>query len=205
MDPRDTADVEEPQDPRVRRSRDKILAATWEQLADNGYEGLTIEGVARHAGVGKATVYRHWSSKAELVIDAADHLRSVEASPAEGTTVERLTRNYQSLARRLADPGWSRALPSLLDAAGRHERVAAMFTAFVEGRRRAPAAVLRHGIATGELPPDTDVDATVDQLAGPLFYRRFFTSRAISPDEVADLVERVLAHPPLTGAGAVRT
>lgn len=206
MDQHRTADSEGPQDPRVRRSRDKILAATWEQLAACGYEGLTIEGVARHAGVGKATVYRHWSSKAELVIDAAEHLRSVEASPTGGTTVERLTRTYQSLALRLADPGWSGALPSLLDAAGRHKGVAAMFTAFVEGRRRAPAAVVRDGIASGALPPDTDVDATVDQLAGPLFYRRFFTSRAIGPGEVADLVRRVLADPPRTDPGvAART
>jgi AcrR family transcriptional regulator len=185
-------------DPRVRRSRDKILAATWEQLAACGYEGLTIEGVARHAGVGKATVYRHWASKAELVIDAAHHLRSVEPAPAEGTTAERITRNYQSLARRLADPGWSGALPALLDAAGRHDRVAGLFVAFVHGRRRGPEAALRDGIAAGDLPADTDVDATLDELAGPLFYRRFFTSRGIAAAEVADLVRRVLADPPRT-------
>lgn len=190
-----------PLDPRVRRSRDKILTATWEQLAARGYEGLTIEGVARHAGVGKATVYRHWASKAELVIDAASHLRSAEPVGTGGTTAERLTATYEALARRLADPAWVRTLPSLLDAAGRHERVAGLFAAFLQGRRRAPEAALHDGIAAGDLPADTDVDATLDELAGPLFYRRLFTARRIGSAEVADLVRRVLADPPRTGVG----
>lgn len=183
-------------DPRVRRSRDKILAAVREELTDRGYEGLTIEGVAERAGVGKATIYRHWDDRAELVIDAAGHLRSSDDVPRHGTTAQRLIRLYESLAQRLWDPDWSRHVPSLLDAAGRDTRVATLFAAFIAGRRGPSLDALQDGVAAGEVPPDTDLDATIDQLAGPLFYRRFFSGRAVRAGEVADLVARVLADPP---------
>lgn len=195
MDADDAQDDASP-DPRVVRSRDKVLTAVRDQLAARGYEGLTIEGIADHAGVGKATIYRHWDSKAQLVVDAASHLRAAEPAPRGDTAVERLTRLYASLARRLWDPAWSRHLPSLLDAAGRDEQVATLFTAFVDGRRAPSAQVIRDGIAAGELPAGTDVDATIDQIAGPLFYRRFFSRRGVGDGEVADLVRRVLADPP---------
>ncbi|HSJ46421.1 MAG TPA: TetR/AcrR family transcriptional regulator [Euzebyales bacterium] len=188
---------EAPTDPRVVRSRDKVLTAVREQLAARGYDGLTIEGVADRAGVGKATIYRHWDSKAQLVVDAASHLRAAEAPPREGTVVERTTRLYESLAWRLWDPSWSRHLPSLLDAAGRDPQVAMLFTAFIDGRRAPTADVIRDGVARGELPEATDVDATIDQIAGPLFYRRYFSDRGVADGEVADLVRRVLADPPL--------
>lgn len=186
-----------PADPRVRRSRDKVLTAVRRQLADCGYEGLTIEGVAERAGVGKTTIYRHWRSRAELVVDAASHLRAADPAPQRGTAVERVTHLYESLARRLWDPAWSRHLPSLLDAAGRDAQMATLFAAFVDGRRAPTGRVIRDGIAAGELPSATDVDATIDQIAGPLFYRRYFTSRSLRAGEVADLVRRVLHDPPL--------
>jgi AcrR family transcriptional regulator len=195
--PSDDARARGSLDPRVARSRDKVLTAVREQLAARGYEGLTIEGIADHAGVGKATIYRHWDSKAHLVVDAASHLRAVEPAPRGGTVVERVTRLYQSLAHRLWDPGWSRHLPSLLDAADRDPQVATLFAAFIDGRRAPSAHLLHDGVAAGELPAATDVDATIDQIAGPLFYRRYFSRRGVSDGEVGDLVRRVLADPPL--------
>lgn len=195
MDSRGTARVST--DPRVARSRDKVLSAVRDLLAARGYEGLTIEGIAEHAGVGKATIYRHWDSRAQLVVDAASHLRASEPAPGGVTTAERLTRLYTSLARRLWDPTWSAHLPSLLDAAGRDPQVATLFTAFIDGRRAPSAQVIRDGVAAGELPAGTDVDATIDQIAGPLFYRRYFSRRRFAEGEVAALVARVLADPPL--------
>ena len=57
-------------DPRVERTRRVVLDATLDQLAEVGYGALTIEGVARSANVGKATIYRHWEGKLDLVSDA---------------------------------------------------------------------------------------------------------------------------------------
>jgi TetR/AcrR family transcriptional regulator, regulator of autoinduction and epiphytic fitness len=57
-------------DPRIERSRQVILGAALEELGDVGYGAFTIESVARRAGVGKATIYRHWSHKLVLIADA---------------------------------------------------------------------------------------------------------------------------------------
>src|SRR5262249_39485671 len=62
-------------DPRIERSRAVILEATLDELADVGYGAFTVEGVARRAGVSKATVYRHWDGKLELVADAVSRLK----------------------------------------------------------------------------------------------------------------------------------
>ena len=64
-------------DPRIERSRAVILEATLDELADVGYGAFTVEGVARRAGVSKATVYRHWDGKLELVADAVALLKQI--------------------------------------------------------------------------------------------------------------------------------
>ena len=62
-----------PRDPEADRA---ILEATIEILGEEGYEGLSIEGVAARAGVGKTTIYRRWTSKAELVVAAIQRYKS---------------------------------------------------------------------------------------------------------------------------------
>lgn len=183
-------------DPRVRRSRNKILVAARDALADCGYEGMTIEGVAERAGVGKATIYRHWESKAQLVMDVAGHLRRAEDLPTSGSAFEQLCQLYGSLARRLADPAWSRSAAALMDAARRDPELEQLFGEFVSTRRAPARAVLRAAVEAGELPGDTDVEAAIDLVAGPLFYRRFFIQRPVPPADVARLVQRVFDHPP---------
>ena len=72
-----TAAVESPRAtgrPRDPELDHRIVAATLQLLADGGYDALTIEAVASSAGVGKATVYRRWSGKEELVVEAVASL-----------------------------------------------------------------------------------------------------------------------------------
>lgn len=183
-------------DPRVRRSREKILSATRTALAEFGYDCLTIEGVAERAGVGKATIYRHWASKARLVIDAASHLRKADDLPTTGSAFECLCRTYESLAGRLNDPQWSRTTSSLMDAARRDPELGELYRDFVISRRAPSRQLLREAVEVGELPADTDVDAAIDLIAGPLFYRRFFTQRPADTDDAVELVRRVFADPP---------
>jgi AcrR family transcriptional regulator len=64
--------------PRSEEAHQAILSATLELLAETGYSGLTVEGVATRAGVGKATIYRRWPSKLPLVIEAFRRLPAME-------------------------------------------------------------------------------------------------------------------------------
>ncbi|MFL5300696.1 MAG: TetR/AcrR family transcriptional regulator, partial [Anaeromyxobacteraceae bacterium] len=131
-----------------------ILEATLELLADEGFERLTIEGVAARAGVGKATVYRRWESKRSLVVAAVDHMArlvagGVEAAP-EGRSgsVERIASATATFYRGPS----GRALLGMVVEMWRSPSVArAVRTRFLEPRREALRQALREDVGSGLL------------------------------------------------------
>lgn len=180
-------------DPRVARSRTRILAATVEELTERGWTGMTIEGVAARAGVGKATIYRHFGGKAALVAEAIeDHLAEI-AVPDTGDLRGDLLAIVRDLVARSRAPEAS-LYTVLVDAAERDAELAAHRHAFVRARRRPLLCVLQAGVARGELSPDADLELLADLLAAPLFYRRFVSRTAIDDRTATAIVDVVLAH-----------
>ena len=88
-------------DPRIERSRRVILEATLDELADGGYGALTVEGVARRANVGKATIYRHWDGKTDLVADAVATLKQMVQPPDTDDQVRMVFAKHQAEAEKL--------------------------------------------------------------------------------------------------------
>src|SRR5262245_14991403 len=86
------------QDPRIERSRRVILEAALEELGEVGYGALTIESVAARAGVGKSTIYRHWSGKLALVEDAFRTMKAQALVPTAGTIRERIVAYLEQVA-----------------------------------------------------------------------------------------------------------
>ena len=178
---------------RACRSGDAILAATLELLAERGLEGLTVDGVAARAKVGKATIYRHWRSRAELVMDAMASLAMPPAPEPTGDLRTDLCATFTALAGVLRDPDRSRLLASLVDAAERDPELGALHVAH-GAVRRAPARSLVHAaVERGELAPGTDPDLVVDLLVGPLFYRRLLAHEQVTASYVESVVDTVLA------------
>lgn len=178
-------------DPRVARSCARIVDATRAELADRGYAGLTIEGVAARAGVGKATVYRHYANKASLVAAA------MEAAPSPGPVPDTgdLRRDVLAILTGLVErtsTGDATLLPVLVDAAERDAVLAEHRHTWVRARRRPLRLALQAGIARGELPASADLELLADLLTGPLFYRRFVSRTPIDRDYLATLVATVL-------------
>lgn len=186
-------------DPRVSRSRARILAATVEELTERGWTGMTIEGVAARAGVGKATIYRHFEDRAALVADAIeDHLQEV-AVPDTGDLRGDLLGIMRDLVARSRAPEAS-LFTVLVDAAERDAELAAHRHAFVRARRRPLVCVLQAGIARGELSPDADLELLADLLAAPLFYRRFVSRTPVDDRTATAIVDAVLVHATSRGA-----
>lgn len=180
-------------DPRVARSRARILAATLDELADRGWTGLAIEGVASRAGVGKATVYRHFDDKPDLVAQAIDsHVQELPV-PDTGTLRGDVLAILGDLAERSQGPRAS-LFTVLLDAAERDAALAEHRHAFVRARRRPLVRALQAGIARGELPATADCDLLADLLAAPLFYRRYVSRTPLDDQAVAAVVDAVLPH-----------
>lgn len=174
------------------RSSDAILRATLDLLAERGFDGLSVDAVAAQAGVGKATIYRHWGSRAKLVYSAAMCLQNPLVVPDTGTLEGDLEALLRGLVHFLFESDAGRVLPTLVDAANRDPELAALRAEHVRGRRENLFAVFRRAVERGELDPATDLERAADLLAGPAFYRRLMSGEVMHADEVAGHVELVL-------------
>lgn len=182
-------------DPRIERSRRLILSAALDMLGELGYGGLTIEGVAARAGVGKSTIYRHWDGKLELIEDAVRLFRPDVAPPAGGPVRDRVVALLQQVAVTLADSTWSRCLPAIIDAAERDPEVLDIHRRHACDRRDVMVGLLAEGVVTGEITPGTDLCLLAETLVGPIIVRRLLFHEPFDPAAVPALVAQVMPPP----------
>ncbi|HET8795385.1 MAG TPA: TetR/AcrR family transcriptional regulator [Arthrobacter sp.] len=180
-------------DPRVERSRRVICEAALEELAEAGYGGFTIESVAARANVGRSTVYRHWTSKLNLITDA---LNALNQQPAPDLDVDNPQEQVEALLRHLAEAltrsTFSSCIPALIEASEHDPTVRDFLYSYSSRRNRALVDVLRRGIETGDFPPTLDPELASAALAGAVFYRRLMTSRPLEPSDASALAQLVL-------------
>jgi AcrR family transcriptional regulator len=179
-------------DPRVARSREAVLAAAAELLIEGGYALLTIDGISRRSGVARTTIYRHWDSLPGLLLDIGDHTAGVHLPPATDDPVADLRALLQSLAHALEDSEWGKLLPSLVDAAARDPEVREQKREFVARRRDHARSILARLVEVGRIDAGRDLSLLVDQLVGPLFYRRLLAHLPIDDEYVDALVDATL-------------
>lgn len=173
-----------------------ILTAALDLLGEVGYGGLNIEAVAARAGVGKSTIYRHWTGKLELVEDAIRTLKAAIAIPTEGTVRDRVTELLRQLACNVADSTWSTCLPAIIDAAERDPEVCDLHRRLAMERRQLLVDLLNQGVATGEVPPGTDCDLLAECLVGPILVRRLMFHEPFDAHLVPKLVDQLI--PPVS-------
>ncbi|MER5479343.1 TetR/AcrR family transcriptional regulator [Streptomyces sp. NPDC002734] len=178
--------------PRDTGTDEAILDAAEGLLLRDGYAGLSMEKVAAEAGVGKPTVYRRWPSKATLVGDVTRRAALAAApgtdllAPPPGEAVESLVAWFRAYARTVADPrNGALVLALTAAAAGSPQDAESLYLGSTRDQHGALAALLRSGVAAGELRADTDVDAVVGALIGSSLYL-LLTGR---PDEAPDRAE----------------
>ena len=157
---------------RSRRAESAILEATIALLADVGFGGLTIDGIAARAGVGKATIYRHWSSKAEVAVEAFRAFIPSLDDPDTGSFADDARDVVLQIVDGLSNSPLAGILPSLVEAAERDPELERHFKEFGATRRAVLRAVFSRGEARGELRPGLDHDVAIDLLVGPIFTRR---------------------------------
>lgn len=181
-------------DPRVERSRTVIRQAALEELGESGYGAFTIEAVAARARVGKATIYRHWRDKLELIADAFE------------TFHERMVPDFGELSARAAielllghvaevvvDSIFSRCIPAMIEGAERDPRVREFFYAYSAERRQVLIGLIRRGIDDGEFDAGVDPELATAAMLGTIFYRRLMTAEPFDPAAAGELVDLVLA------------
>ena len=161
------------------RSEDAILRAALDLMAEHGVGGLTVDAVAARAGVGKQTIYRHWGSRARRVHDAIACTNGPFEEPDTGSLRGDLEALLEQLVGFLSDPDTGRVFPSLLEAAERDPELAELRQEHASRKREAFQRVFARAVERGEIDAGTDVDAAIDLVVGPVFYRRIVARSGI--------------------------
>ena len=179
--------------PRDERADKAILSATLEVMAEHGVHDLRMDDVAGRAGVGKATIYRRYRSKDELITAAIAGLVSEITVPDTGRTRTDLLALMRSAVKVYRGSVEGAVMPSLVEAMSRDAELARLVReGFLAGRRAALLAVLERGIKRGDLRADLDIDLALDVLGGPLFYRLLITGGPIDQQLAEGVVELIM-------------
>ncbi|MBN0045913.1 TetR/AcrR family transcriptional regulator [Streptomyces actuosus] len=153
-----------------------IRAAVFEELAAVGYARMSIEGIARRAGVGKTAVYRRWRSKLHLVLDVVSALAVMGLpTPDTGTLQGDLRLLYEVTSRALRHPVASQVIPDLQAEAARNPDIAeAMQKALREGQDSVASGIVAAAQRRGEIREnlgEQDEQLALDIISGPLYWR----------------------------------
>jgi AcrR family transcriptional regulator len=170
--------------------RQTVLAAAFDELAENGVGGATIAGVARRSGVHETTIYRRWITKEKLFVEALLS-RSAEEIPTPDTGTVRgdLLAVVRAVITYVTSPVGLAALhvAALTDEENQEAR-----EEFWGGRLEALRPVVERGIARGELRPDTDPALVLETVIAPLHGRLLLTGEPIDEELGERLVDLVL-------------
>jgi AcrR family transcriptional regulator len=187
---------------RAERSRQAILDATRELLAEEGVKALTVEAVAARSGVAKTTIYRRWRDKWQLALDAVmiDLLPFFDDPVDVGDTRKELITFVDSVVRAFASTPQGPAMQALVSEIATHPDLGRVYREqVVEPRRETLRPVIERGVARGDLRPDTDLRIVHELLLGPVFYRLLLSGPPLNrklSESVADAVLDAFAPRP---------
>jgi AcrR family transcriptional regulator len=192
--------IRKPGRPRSAQAQKAIIDATLELLAEEGFQGLSIEAIAARAGVGKTTIYRRWSSKDELVIDAISevqvNLSMVETGNFRNDLMALFKTAYQGMT---ANPFLGRLVGKII---GEYQNNPEIFQVFLKQliipRFQHFYYMVEQAKAREEIRKDIDPALVMDLVAGSLYFHWIVTryvapSSSTSPDEwVEQMIDAVM-------------
>jgi len=175
--------------PKSEEARQAAIDVAVELLLESGVEGVTFEEVAARSGVAKTTLYRHFGTKAALVVTAASSCFVELPTPDTGDLETDLRLVFDAWkatdeANRIPD-----LMPTLLAASDRDPDLRELTMAMIEDRSRPIRTVLRLAQMRGQIDPDLDLDLALALLKGPFVQRRMVDRLEVT-DEFRDGVLR---------------
>ncbi|WP_328386529.1 TetR/AcrR family transcriptional regulator [Streptomyces sp. NBC_00400] len=172
-----------------------IRAAVFEELAAVGFARMSIEGIARRAGVGKTAVYRRWRSKLHLVLDVVSAVAAAGMpTPDTGSLSGDVRMLLEVAARALRHPMASQIVPDLLAEAARSPELAgALKAALHDSQEGVATAMVARAVERGEIPAGADGRLALDLLTGPLYWRLLVVRDAVPPGYLDELTAAVVS------------
>lgn len=160
--------------PRSEAARLATLDAAAELLLERGLGDVSMDAIAEHAGVSKATIYRWWPTKEMLALDAlyADWEAAQSALPDTGSLRRDLLGSLRAWVRLINRRPYARVIAALVaEAHSDPELMRVYHERFIHARRERARTIFRRAIERGELAAGTDVEVALDCIYGPLYHR----------------------------------
>lgn len=180
---------------RSEAAREAVLRAADDLLVEKGFAGVTVEGIARAAGVAKQTVYRWWNSKTDVLMDAFLEDAAADLEPPDTGSLETdLRAHLRSTARFLTVDDAGAVYRALVGQAQHDRQLADAFRArYLNDQQVRDRKPFVRAISRAELSPDTDVAWLAERLVGPIHYRVIVTGEPVDDTFIDAVVEDVLA------------
>ena len=186
------SDIGRPRDPDMDRA---ILRATIQLLSEVGYVRVSVAEVARRAGVSKPAIYRRWSQKSQLVVEAMVTQMRPGKEHDSGSAADDLVALTEGLIDVLTRTPLGRVLPGLVAEMAADAMLATSYRdLIIKPNLEYWRAAVERGIARGEFSEDTDVDFVLNTLAGPLYFCLLITGEPIATGYARAAVDLVLAR-----------
>jgi len=193
LNPAETRRTKGPGRPRSEQAEQAIIEATLDLFAEQGFDGVCVEAVAARAGVGKATIYRRWPNKEELLLAALGSMKSPYPEPEGVSARDDLVAMLGVMCADMADPRKARRYALLLGEGERYPRLMARYKeTVVQPRRELMRSVIRRGIASGELRADTDEEIAVLALTGTVLAKGKEAGARLDGDLAARIVDELM-------------
>jgi AcrR family transcriptional regulator len=172
---------------------DAIHAAVMTELASRGYDAMTIEGVAERAQTGKASIYRRWPTKLELVLDTVDaHMPSIGTAPDTGSVREDLLIVMRRIAKHMNSTAGSAVRHCMSDLKSNANLATAVRERLVVPRKLVVVDILRRGVERGEVREDAITDRVVELGPMLLYAERTQLGTALRDATVVEVVDEIL-------------
>lgn len=175
-----------PRDPQADQA---ILDAATELLIEVGFGRLSVDTVASRAGVGKATIYRRWRSKTELLRAALGLLPEPDASSDAGDLRSDLKSLLAAEVANFVESDAGDLMPQLIAEAHFDPELRGVLHAKSQARRAVVRQVLERAQQRGELRDGLDLEVAIDMVTAPIFIRRLITDAPITPEATDEAVE----------------
>lgn len=170
-----------------------MIRAATDLLVESGPRGVTVDAVAECSGVAKSTLYRHWSSRDEMLIDVVRcNVPDLEQPDLTLGFTAALRAHVASLVETLIDPEWSRIIPAMMALRTTMPDLAAVVESDRDVKAGALAAILDLGVAEGFDVGDVDAHDAMMLLVGPLVFASILGEQDRLPALADQVVDRFI-------------
>ena len=158
-------------DGRIARTRAAVLRSATELLVEGGPSAVTIDAIVAHSGVAKSTIYRHWDSRDDVLVDVIETCAPTLVAPDPALGFEHAVRAVVDQAyTALNDPEWARVIPALLLLKAHQSEIAEVEERIGKHQDQTFETIIAIGVDEGRFPTDASVEELAAQLIGPLVF-----------------------------------